>query len=112
MLCDYVKIYIKAGDGGDGGLAFRREKFVPLGGPSGGDGGRGASVYLVGDSSLSTLADFKYKHHYRAERGQNGLNKNMNGAYGHDLYLKVPAGTVVRDEAGNFLADKIGRAHV
>ncbi|MBQ1501377.1 MAG: GTPase ObgE, partial [Firmicutes bacterium] len=105
MLCDYVKIYIKAGDGGDGGLAFRREKFVPLGGPSGGDGGRGASVYLVGDSSLSTLADFKYKHHYRAERGQNGLNKNMNGAYGHDLYLKVPAGTVVRDEAGNFLAD-------
>ena len=105
MLCDYVKIYIKAGDGGDGGLAFRREKFVPLGGPSGGDGGRGASVYLVGDRSLSTLADFKYKHHYRAERGQNGLNKNMNGAYGQDMYLKVPAGTVIKDENGNFLAD-------
>lgn len=105
MLCDYVKIYIKAGDGGDGGLAFRREKFVPLGGPSGGDGGRGASVYLVGDSSLSTLADFKYKHHYKAQRGQNGLNKNMNGAYGQDLYLKVPAGTVVKDENGKFLAD-------
>jgi len=105
MLCDYVKIYIKAGDGGDGGLAFRREKFVPLGGPSGGDGGRGGSVYLIGDSALSTLADFKYKHHYKAARGQNGLNKNMNGAYGEDMYLKVPAGTVVKDEKGNFIAD-------
>lgn len=105
MLCDYTKIFIKAGDGGNGAVAFRREKFVPLGGPAGGDGGRGASVTLVGDKSLSTLNDFKYRRHYKAERGENGMAKSMHGAYGEDLYLHVPAGVVVKDEDGNFLAD-------
>jgi len=106
MLCDYVKIFIKAGKGGDGAVAFRREKFVPLGGPSGGDGGRGASVILVGDSNLATLNDFKYHPHYKAEQGANGMNKNMNGKWGEDLLLHVPLGTVVKDAlSGNFLVD-------
>lgn len=82
MFCDYVKIFVKAGDGGDGAVAFRREKYVPLGGPAGGDGGRGASIILVGDSALSTLNDFKYRRHYKAPRGANGMSKNMNGAWG------------------------------
>ncbi|MBR5429070.1 MAG: GTPase ObgE [Firmicutes bacterium] len=105
MFADYAKIYIRSGDGGDGAVAFRREKYVPLGGPAGGDGGNGGSVILVGDQSLSTLLDFKYKRHYKAERGVNGLNKNMTGASGADLILKVPAGTVVRAEDGAVLAD-------
>jgi len=105
MFADYAKIYIKAGDGGNGAVAFRREKFVPLGGPAGGDGGKGGSVILRGDSSLSTLADFKYRRHYKAERGQDGLSKNMSGAWGADLVLAVPAGTVVRAEDGAILAD-------
>ena len=105
MFADYAKIYIRSGDGGDGAVAFRREKYVPLGGPAGGDGGNGGSVILVGDQSLSTLLDFKYKRHYKAERGVNGLNKNMTGASGADLILKVPAGTVVRTEDGAVLAD-------
>ncbi len=105
MFCDYVKIFVKAGDGGDGAVAFRREKYVPLGGPAGGDGGRGASIILVGDSALSTLNDFKYRRHYKAPRGANGMSKNMNGAWGEDMRLLVPLGTIVKDEAGNFLAD-------
>ena len=105
MFADYAKIYIKSGDGGDGAVAFRREKYVPLGGPAGGDGGNGGSIVLVGDKSLSTLLDFKYKRHYKAERGANGLNKNMTGASGADLVLKVPAGTVVHTEDGTVLAD-------
>ncbi len=105
MFIDYAKIYIKGGDGGDGMVAYRREKFVPLGGPAGGDGGHGGSVILVGEQSLSTLADFKYKRHYKAERGRNGENKSMTGASGSDLILKVPLGTVVRDAEGNILTD-------
>jgi len=105
MFADYAKIYIKAGDGGNGAVAFRREKFVPLGGPAGGDGGNGGSVILRGDSSLSTLADFKYRRHYHAEQGRPGLSKNMNGAWGADLILAVPAGTVVRAEDGTIIAD-------
>lgn len=105
MFCDYVKIFVKAGDGGDGAVAFRREKYVPLGGPAGGDGGRGASVILVGDASLSTLNDFKYRRHYKAQRGANGMSKNMSGAWGEDMRLAVPLGTIVKDENGVFLAD-------
>ena len=105
MFADYAKIYIKAGDGGDGAVAFRREKFVPLGGPAGGDGGHGGSVIVVGDKGLSTLLDYKYKRHYKAPRGVNGMNKSMTGASGGDLLLRVPAGTVIRDENGAFLAD-------
>ena len=105
MFADYAKIHIKAGDGGNGAVAFRREKYVPLGGPAGGDGGRGGSVIFRGSSQLTTLTDFKYQRHYKAERGKDGLNKNMNGAYGQDLILEVPAGTVVRREDGTILAD-------
>lgn len=105
MFADYAKIHIKAGDGGNGAVAFRREKFVPLGGPSGGDGGRGGSVIFRGNSQLTTLTDFKYRRHYKAERGHDGMNKNMNGAYGQNMILDVPAGTVVRLEDGSILAD-------
>jgi len=105
MFVDYAKIYVKAGDGGDGMVAFRREKYVPMGGPAGGDGGRGGSIILQGDKKLSTLSDFKYHRHYKAERGQNGMSKGMHGAYGENMVLRVPAGTIVKNEAGEFLAD-------
>ncbi len=105
MFADYAKIYIKAGDGGNGAVAFRREKFVPLGGPAGGDGGNGGSVIFRADQRLSTLADYKYRRHYKAERGQDGMSKNMAGARGADLILAVPPGTVVRDESGAIIAD-------
>lgn len=105
MFADYAKIHIKAGDGGNGAVAFRREKYVPLGGPAGGDGGRGGSVIFRGKAQMTTLMDFKYRRHYKAERGHDGMNKNMHGAYGQDLILDVPAGTVIRREDGSILAD-------
>jgi len=101
MFYDYVKIYVKGGDGGNGMVAFRREKFVPYGGPAGGDGGRGGSVVFVGDESLNTLIDFKYKQHYKAPRGINGQNKSMHGKAGCDMVVKVPVGTIVRDDTTN-----------
>ncbi len=106
MFYDYVKIYVKAGDGGNGIVTFRREKYVAMGGPSGGDGGDGADVVFVADEGLSTLVDFKYRQHYKAERGENGMRKNMHGKNGEDLIVKVPVGTIVRDdETGEVLAD-------
>lgn len=105
MFVDYAKIFLKAGDGGDGMVAFRREKYVPLGGPAGGDGGRGGDIIFVGDSMLSTLTDFKYRRHYKAERGVNGQAKGMHGAGGADLVLRVPTGTVLRRENGEVIAD-------
>lgn len=106
MFYDYVKIYVKAGDGGDGIVTFRREKYVPLGGPSGGDGGKGADIVFVADESLTTLVDFKYRQHYKAQRGENGMRKNMHGKNGEPLIVKVPVGTLVRDaETGELLAD-------
>lgn len=106
MFYDTAKIYVKAGDGGDGVVSFRREKYVPEGGPDGGDGGRGGNVILVVDEGLRTLVDFKYKRHYKAERGQHGRGKNMHGRAGEDLILRVPPGTVVKDaETGEVLAD-------
>lgn len=105
MFADYARIHIKAGDGGNGAVAFRREKYVPLGGPAGGDGGRGGSVIFRGNAKLTTLTDFKYRRHYKAERGGDGMNKNMSGAYGQDLILEVPTGTVIRMEDGTVLAD-------
>ncbi len=106
MFYDYVKIYCKGGDGGNGLAAFRREKYVPFGGPSGGDGGKGGDVVFVADDSLTTLIDFKYKQHYKAERGANGMNKNKFGKNGVDLIAKVPVGTIVRDdETKEILAD-------
>lgn len=106
MFIDYAKIYVRGGDGGNGCLAFRREKYVPKGGPSGGDGGRGGNVVLIADCQLTTLMDFHYRSHYRAKRGEHGLGSQMTGASAEDLVLKVPVGTVVRDaETGEVLAD-------
>jgi GTPase len=92
---DEAIIHVKAGDGGNGSVAFRREDGVPRGGPSGGDGGDGGSVIVVADPQLSSLLDFKYKRHYTADRGEDGRNKDQYGAGGSDLVLRVPPGTAV-----------------
>ncbi|MCL1975219.1 MAG: GTPase ObgE [Firmicutes bacterium] len=105
MFHDYAKINVKGGDGGNGLVAFRREKYVPLGGPAGGDGGRGGHVILEGDMNLRTLTDFKYRRHYKAGKGIAGGPKNMTGANAPDLIIKTPLGTVVRDEEGRQIAD-------
>ena len=97
MFIDIAKIELKAGKGGDGAVAFRREKFEPSGGPFGGDGGNGGSIFFVADDSVTTLLDFRYKKHYKAENGQNGRTKKMFGKAGEDLYLKVPVGTLIKD---------------
>ncbi|WP_148866393.1 GTPase ObgE [Thermosediminibacter litoriperuensis] len=108
MFVDRAKIYVKAGDGGNGVVAFRREKYVPRGGPSGGDGGKGGDVVLMVDPNLSTLQDFKYRVHYKAQRGQNGQGSNKIGKSGEDLVIKVPPGTVVKDAGtGEILADLV-----
>src|SRR3954468_17573109 len=97
---DEAVIQVKAGDGGDGSAAFRREDGVPRGGPSGGDGGDGGSIVIVADPQLSTLLDYKYKRHYTADRGEDGRNKDQYGAGGGDLVLRVPVGTVVLSAPG------------
>ena len=103
---DEVKIHAKAGDGGRGCLSFRREKFVPLGGPDGGDGGRGGDVRLAVDMALSTLLDLRYRQHLKAGNGAPGMGKNMHGKSGEDLVIQVPPGTLVYDdETGELLAD-------
>lgn len=103
---DQVEITVKGGDGGDGIVAFRREKYVPRGGPSGGNGGRGGSVILEADAKLNTLVDLRYKKHYRAERGGNGGSNDKHGADGADLVLRVPVGTMVyHSEKDRLLAD-------
>ena len=95
---DQVKIYIKAGDGGDGSPSFRREKFIEYGGPDGGDGGKGGSVILKAEQNLNTLIDFRYQQHHKAKRGENGAGQNRTGKSGEDLILKVPLGTQVFEE--------------
>ncbi len=106
MFIDRAKIHVKAGDGGNGMSSFRREKFVPKGGPSGGDGGRGGDIVLVVDPSLNTLIDFRYKRKFKAGSGENGQTSNMFGSDAENLYIKVPPGTVVRDEAtGEIIGD-------
>ena len=106
MFVDEAKIYIKAGDGGNGCVAFRREKYVPRGGPSGGDGGHGGSVYLEANPNDNTLLRYRYNREFKAERGRHGEGSNCTGHSGADLILKVPVGTLVFDEkTGETLAD-------
>ena len=92
---DQVKIFIKAGDGGSGSPSFRREKFIEFGGPDGGDGGKGGSIILKSERNLNTLIDFRYKQHFKAQRGGDGKGKNQTGKGGEDLFLKVPIGTQI-----------------
>ena len=109
MFVDKAKIKIKAGNGGDGAVAFHREKFVASGGPDGGDGGKGGDIVFKVDDNLSTLADFKYKRKYKAENGQNGQGGRRNGRKGTDLIISVPRGTVIREsESGVILSDMSG----
>ncbi len=103
MFVDRAKIYIKSGKGGDGAVTFRREPFVPEGGPDGGDGGRGGDVIFMADRNLRTLMDFKYKKKYEAESGQNGMKKKRFGKAGENLIIKVPLGTVIIDEASGLV---------
>lgn len=103
---DEAKIYVKAGDGGNGVASFRREKFIPKGGPDGGDGGAGGSVFFCASRNLNTLIDYRYKRKFFAERGENGRGSDCYGAGGDDLILYVPVGTVIfNDEDGSLLAD-------
>jgi GTPase len=107
MFIDRAVVQVVAGSGGAGASSFRREKFVPKGGPDGGDGGAGGSVYVRGDSNLATLLDYRYRTHWRAERGQHGKGKDMTGRSGADLYLPVPPGTEVRDAATGALVGEV-----
>ncbi|MBZ3653834.1 GTPase ObgE [Enterococcus faecium] len=108
MFLDQVTIDVKAGKGGDGMVAFRREKYVPDGGPAGGDGGRGGDVILIVDEGLRTLMDFRFNRHFKAQPGENGMSKGMHGRGSKDTYVKVPQGTTVRDaETGALLGDLI-----
>ncbi len=109
MFVDSAKIYIKAGDGGDGCVSFHREKYIASGGPDGGDGGKGGNIVFVADDNLSNLIDFRYKRKYVAEKGKDGSSKNCTGRNAPDLVVKVPRGTVVREtESGRILADVSG----
>jgi len=106
MFVDRAKIYVKGGKGGDGIVAFRRELYVPFGGPAGGDGGKGGDVVFVVDEGLRTLMDFRYQKHFKAAAGEKGKNKGRNGGNAEDMVVKVPPGTVVRDDdTGEVLAD-------
>lgn len=106
MFIDHAKIFVKGGDGGNGCVAFRREKYVPLGGPYGGDGGRGGNVVFVADEGMSTLMDFQYRKHFKAERGTHGQGKNQHGAWGENMVVRVPVGTVIYDDdTGEVIAD-------
>lgn len=105
---DDAKIYIRSGDGGSGAASFRREKYVPMGGPDGGDGGRGGSVVFVADPHLNTLIDFRYQQHFKAKRGVNGMKQCRTGPSGPDLLIPVPVGTIIRNDAdGAILCDLI-----
>src|SRR5437660_3604842 len=108
MFYDHTKVFVKAGDGGNGSIHFRREKFAPFGGPDGGDGGRGGSVYIEATSNLNTLVDYRYRQHFKATPGEPGARQKMHGAAGEDITLKVPCGTVIRDaESGELIADLV-----
>ena len=120
MFADSAKIIIKSGKGGNGHVSFRREKYVPNGGPDGGDGGKGGDVVFVVDDGVNTLADYRHKRKFAAQAGEDGKKRNCHGKKGSDLILKVPAGTIIKDaETDKIIADmsgenrrQIGRAHV
>lgn len=108
MFYDHTKIYVKAGDGGNGSMHFRREKFAPLGGPDGGDGGRGGSIYLEASVHLNTLIDYRYRQHFKAGAGGAGAFRKKHGAKGNDVVLPVPCGTLVRDaDTRELIADLV-----
>lgn len=108
MFFDIATIYVKAGNGGDGIVSFRREKYVMAGGPDGGDGGRGGDIVFVADDGINTLIDFKYQRHFRAQDGANGGSQNCYGKSGEDLIIKVPVGTVIKDkESGAIVVDLV-----
>lgn len=108
MFVDHVTVFVKGGDGGDGMVAFRREKYVPYGGPAGGDGGLGANVVFEVDEGLRTLMDFRYQRHFKAPRGEHGGSKNKHGRAGEDMIIPVPPGTVVKNaETGTVIADLV-----
>jgi len=104
---DQAKIFVEAGNGGSGSASFRREKFVEFGGPDGGDGGNGGSIILVADANLNTLIDFRFKQHFKAERGQNGMGKKKSGRSGKNLILRVPVGTQIFEEDNNTLIEDL-----
>jgi len=108
MFIDSARIYVEAGNGGNGAVSFHREKYIAAGGPDGGDGGKGGDVIFVADEGVRTLVDFRYKRKYKAESGQNGGSSNCTGRNGSDLIIKVPAGTIIKDEeTGRILADLV-----
>ena len=105
---DEAKIFVRGGNGGNGCISFRREKYIPKGGPDGGNGGNGGSVVIRADRQLNTLLDFKYRRHYDGERGEHGRGKKQDGRWGKDVVLKVPCGTIVRDsQTGEIIADLV-----
>jgi len=107
---DQAKIFVEAGYGGSGSASFRREKFIEFGGPDGGDGGNGGSIILVADTNLNTLIDFRFKQHFKAEKGQNGMGKKKTGKSGKDLILKVPVGTQIFEEDNNTLIEDLTKS--
>jgi GTP-binding protein len=109
VFVDEVEIQVRAGDGGRGCVSFRREKFVPRGGPNGGDGGRGGSVIIEADEGLGTLLDFRYRRHYAAARGRHGEGSDRHGKSGEDLVLRVPVGTTVREQGTGLLLGDLTR---
>lgn len=108
MFIDYAKIHVKAGDGGDGCVAFRREKFVPKGGPAGGDGGKGGDIIVIADEHIHTLMDFRYQRTYTSQRGAHGKGSNMTGKNADDVWIRMPIGTIIKEEkSGKILADLV-----
>ena len=107
---DQAKIYLSAGNGGSGSASFRREKFIEFGGPDGGDGGNGGSIIFVADKNLNTLIDFRYRQHFKAEKGQDGKGKKKTGKSGKDLTLKVPIGTQIFEEDNNTLIEDLTKS--
>ena len=105
---DQAKIYLKSGDGGRGCVSFRREKYIEFGGPNGGDGGKGGSIYFTAVENLNTLIDFRYQQHFKAQNGQHGMGSEMTGAKGEDIIIKVPVGTeIVADDGETVIADMV-----